>query len=271
MNRYSVLLLASSCLLPTVIATGQNRQNQAVYDDFKLGYIDPSKWSVGGMCSNGAYDCAREVSKRQLRLAIRSYGAAHSNSGLLANSTSVGFANPAAVEAVTVDFTVKTFSSAGCPANPQAAHPQLGVVGTFFNTGSGSWWDDTSAFLIIEPRADDTGVAQRSLWVSGFMWNSGNFFNHVSLGTLEEGESATATLHWDRANRAFIVRIEREKTLPLIQEAAMPYSLADTNPPVNQGKTLGITTFTPNCAAAQSHSAMEVQVNRVRVHPAAAQ
>jgi len=69
------LLSCSIAVFICILGSSARAQNLVLYDDFKAGYIDPAKWNVWWICGNGAYDCAREVQKKKLRLAIRAYGA----------------------------------------------------------------------------------------------------------------------------------------------------------------------------------------------------
>jgi hypothetical protein len=188
------------------------------------------------MRSSNGYDCAREVSRRDsrvarrrdenlgpaLRLAVRGYGSPDADGGASFDQSQLLFRNPGAIETIRLRFMVNSFSSAPCPTNSDAAHPQLLVSGTFFNSGGGDPIDDVKAYLMVERRTDDVSPPPTSLRVGGFMSARGGFFNNVDLGTVELGEEATATLKWDPPNHAFVVRVVKTVTRPAVVVATMP-------------------------------------------------
>jgi hypothetical protein len=266
MNRrwtYGLALLA--CLV------GRPSAAQALlpYDDFAAGRIDPAKWLTTPICSSNGYDCAREVKINHLRLAVQSYGTASTDSGTTVDTSQLLFRNPNAIDTIRVRLKVDSFSSAACPANNEAAHPQLVMSGAFFNAGSGAPQDDVFAFFIVERRTDDPSIPATSLRVGAFMSIGDTFFNNVLLGTLEVGEPATATLEWNRQSHRFVVRIVKTVTIPQVVEATLPYSQADNLPPASPMKALQVNTFTPNCTTVQSFSAMEARLDNIRVNASA--
>lgn len=243
----------------------------SLYDDFGSGYINPEKWIAPPMCGSGAYDCAREVQNKKLRLAVRGYGATATDSGVAFDASPLLFPNPNTIETIGIQFKVKSFRSVGCPSNNEAAHPQLLVHGAFFNTGSGNPNDDVMAFLMVERRTDDVSSPPKSLRVGGFMWTNGSFFNNVDLGTVKINETATATLTWDRTNHAFIARVVKKVTTPLVVEATMPYPQPDSTPAAQPFKSLRLGSFAPNCTTGQSFSAMDVNIDNVQLNASAVQ
>jgi len=238
----------------------------SLYDDFSEGFIDPSKWSVSPMCGFTGYDCAREVRHGHLRLAVRGYGAPNSDSGTSVAPSQVLFRNSNSIDSIQLSLNLKSFISTGCPANSDAAHPQLLIFGNFFNTGTGDASGDVQGYLMVERRTDDTFDAPGLLRVGGFMSVNGQFFNNVDLGTLQVGEAAKATLLWDRPNHALVVRIVKSNTTPSIIEQSMPYSLPDNQPPFVPFKSIAINSFAPNCTAQRSVAAMDANIDNVRVN-----
>src|SRR5215510_5798353 len=238
----------------------------SLYDDFSEGFIDPSKWSVQPMCGFTGYDCAREVRHGRLRLAIRGYGDPNSDSGSSFANSQVNFRNPNSIDSIQLSLKVKRFISSGCPANSDAAHPQLIISGTFFNTGTGDASGDVKGFFMVERRTDDTFDAPGLLRVGGFMQLNGQFFNNVDLGTLQVGEAAQATLLWDRPNHALVVRIVKSITIPSIVEQSMPYAVPDNQPPFVPFKSIQIASFAPKCTAQRSVAAMDANIDNVRVN-----
>jgi hypothetical protein len=251
--------------LATPNPSAQN--TQSLYDDFSEGFIDPSKWSVAPMCGFTAYDCAREVQRGHLRLAVRGYGDPNSNSGTSFAASQVNFRNPNSIDSIQFNLNVGSFISSGCLANSDAAHPQFLVSGTFFNAGTGDATGDVSAFFTVERRTDDTFDPPGVLRVGGFMFLNGQFFNNVDLGTLQVGEGAQGTLRLDRLNHAVVVRIVKSITTPSIVEQSMPYSVPDNQPAFVPLKSIRIGSFAPNCTAQRSVAAMDANVDNVRVGP----
>jgi len=218
------------------------------------------------MCGFTGYDCAREARDGHLRLAVRGYGDPNSDSGTSFASSQVMFRNPNSINSIQLNLNVGSFITSGCPANSDAAHPQLLISGTFFNTGTGDASGDVSGFLMVERRTDDTFDAPGLLRVGGFMSLNGQFFNNVDLGTLQVGEAAQATLLWDRLNHALVVRIVKSNTTPAIVEQSMPYSVPDNLPPFISFKSIQVGSFAPNCTAQRSVAAMDANLDNVRVN-----
>ena len=116
--------LSLSCALLVCLAW-MPAQAQVLYDAFSGNHIDPAKWIATPMCVASGHDCAREVRNGHLRLAVRGYGAATHSSGVAVAESQLLFANPEAIETIQFRFTVTSSSSKACPANVEAAHPQL--------------------------------------------------------------------------------------------------------------------------------------------------
>jgi hypothetical protein len=254
--------LASLCLL----AVSMQAQNLSTYDAFNAKVINPDKWLAGGMCFGNGYDCVREVREGQLRLATRAYGWRDSDIGSDFSGSGLSFPFPDKINTLEIRFKVKSFNGAGCDTNTDLAHSQQLLFGSFFNSGSGDPSDDVFAYFAVEGNVPGT-----SLFVHGFMFSQNQFFNDVDLGTLEIGEPATATLRWDRANKTFVVRVVKTRTVPSVVEQTMPYSQADDQPPTQRFKSLQVGTFTPSCTTARSFTAMESAIDNVRVNRSALQ
>jgi len=250
--------------LATPNPSGQN--SLSLYDDFSEGFIDPSKWSVSPMCGFTGYDCVREVQHGHLRLAVRGYGDPNSDSGISFAASQVMFRNPSSIDSIQVNLNVGSFFTSGCSANSNPAFPQFLLSGTFFNTGTGDGTGDVSGFLDVTHDTNDTFDPPGVLRVVGFMFLNGQFFNNVDLGTLQVGEGAQATLRLDRLNHAVVVRIVKTITTPSIVEQSMPYSVPDSFPPFNSFKMIQVNSFAPNCTAQRSGTAMEANIDNVRVN-----
>jgi hypothetical protein len=53
----------------------------AYYDTFNERWLDPAKWATGIDCGALTMECVREIQNGHLRLALRNFGAANSDSG----------------------------------------------------------------------------------------------------------------------------------------------------------------------------------------------
>lgn len=245
-------------------------EGMRIYDHFQGNDIDPDKWITPPMCGPTAI-CAREVQNGHLRLAVRGYGAEEPPGEVTFAESQVLFAEPEAIETIRALFVVKGASARACPANPEeAAHPQMLVHGAFFNAGAtGNPDEDVIAYLMVERRTDDPSLPATSLRVGGFMSTSIGFFNNVDLGTVRIGEPAVATLRWDRAAKAFVVRIVRTLTRPFVVEQTMHYGdvlpQARHNPAAEPFKSLRVGSFAPNCPT-PSLAAMDARIDAVWVN-----
>lgn len=262
-SRFACLFL----LLGVVAVAGA--ELLVTYDHFSGSFINPAKWSVFAPCSPNTYDCVREQRDGELRLGLRAYSSNTSDTGVSFSASGLQFRNPGPISTIQLKTTINSFSSAGCPANAEAAHPQFLINGRYFNAGSGNPQDDVQAYVMIERRTDDPSLPPTTLRVGAFMSIGNTFFNNADLGTVEAGEEATLTLRWDRANKAFVARVVREETIPLIEEQTMSYSQSDSLPPSFPFKSIQVGTFTPNCTANVAFAAMKARIDEVAVNAGA--
>jgi hypothetical protein len=253
---------------PVAAQTAAGAESIVTYDSFSGEFINPAKWLAFSPCSTNTYDCVREQREGVLRLGLRAYGASTSDTGVSFSNSGLQFRNPGLIKLIQVKATINSFSSAACPANSEAAHPQFLVNGTFFNAGSGGPQDDVQAYIMIERRTDDPTLPSTTLRVGAFMSVGSTFFNNVDLGTVQTGEDATLTLTWDRGNKAFVAQIVRTETNPLLQVQTMPYSQPDSLPPAIPFKSIQVGTFTPNCMANVTFAAMKARIGVVKVNAA---
>jgi hypothetical protein len=244
-------------VLPTVSSSAQIA---GLYDTFRDNFIDPSKWASASICSNAAtFECVREV-QDGLRLAIRTYGARHSDTGIQFDTTFLNFKNPDSITSFGSGILASKASAAACTVNPAPSHAQLLLSGSFFNTGTGSVHDDVQAFLIIEQHSSNPNA----LVAASFLHTAGQFFGHGSLGTVELGKPVFASLRWDQLNHRFVFGLNQIGAPAVV--VSTPYSLSDTTPPAAPSKFLGIRNFVPNCLAAPTVAYMEARFNAVLVN-----
>lgn len=263
------------------IVTVAQTESLVTYDHFGGSFIDPAKWTVFAPCATvtlspsvqaqnpSTYDCVREQRDDALRLGLRAYSSNTSDTGILFSGSGVQFRNPGGINTIQLKTTINSFSSAGCPANPEPAHPQFLISGRYFNTGSGNSQDDVQAYVMIERTSDDLSLPQTTLRVGAFMSVGSTFFNNVDLGTVQIGEEATLTLTWKPAEKIFLAQVVRQQTMPLVEEQAMPYSQPDSLPPSFPFKSIQVGTFVPNCTANVAFAAMKARIAFVKVNAGA--
>lgn len=134
---------------------GRRQQRAAFanyYDTFNQKWLDPAKWLATGPFCWGGLECVREIQNGQLRLAVRNFGATDSDSGLPVSESEVDFVNPNAINSITADVALSSFSGVGCSTNNNDkdwTHMELAIGGYFFNTGTGDPADDVLAMLNI--------------------------------------------------------------------------------------------------------------------------
>jgi hypothetical protein len=168
------------------------------------------------------------------------------------------------IDMIQFRFVIKSFSSTPCPTNAQAANPNLTFQGNFFNSSTLDQFDDMTAYLVVTHQSDDK-LPSTSLRVIAFLQTHGQFFSHVDLGTVELGETATASIRWDRENKVFVVQLGRTHTSPNVVERTMSYTQRDDVPAANPFKQFFAGAFVPNCTSAKSSAAIDSRIEWVRV------
>jgi len=241
----------------------QPSSNLVLYDNFDERFLDPAKWSPYGACFTwSVLECVREIQEDRLRLAVRSYGETNSNQGNGYGPSEVHFTNPTPIRSIAASLTVRRTSGTGCPANTGSSGAHALLQGTFFNSGTGNSNDDVQALFIFNHLPTDP---QGYLDATAFMHWQGQFFGFVDLGPLSVGQKVIAQLSWDQPHSQFVASWTDAVTGKMTQ-AFLPYTMADTTPPVVPDKLLGVRTFAPNCIGTQRTFAdMEATFAKVMV------
>ncbi len=150
MRRVTILL--AFCLCVVSVGTAQQvGSNPNVYDDFSGKWLDAAKWQpTNALCWGNVLECVREIRSGKLHLIVRSFGNFDSDSGGNWSENALPFANPSAVTSITANVTVRDYSGIGCSTNStDFSGTQVRIGGNFFNTGSGLWYDDVQAWVIV--------------------------------------------------------------------------------------------------------------------------
>jgi hypothetical protein len=86
----------------------------------------------------------------QLRLAVRQFETTNSDSGFQFADSVLYFSNPNAINSITTDITMGSFSGTSCSTNPTAvSRTMTSVGGVYFNTGSGQSADDVNDMVFF--------------------------------------------------------------------------------------------------------------------------
>ena len=136
--------------LPSVTDSIAPSARPAYYDTFNERWLDPAKWATGIDCGALTMECFREIQNGHLRLALRNFGAANSDSGDQWSWTGLTFINPNGVNIITADVTLHSFSGTQCSTNSGAwTHASVEMGGNYFNTGTGDPYDDVSDLVAV--------------------------------------------------------------------------------------------------------------------------
>ena len=243
-----------------------------IYDQFKGQFLNSSKWLTLPTCSATPFvdttasinllDCVREIQSNKLRLMVKAYGNALSDSGRQFGPSELFFVNPNAINSITTTLRVKRANAVACPANatPFSSIAQTIVGGNYFNPGSGNSSDDVAAIVIVE---HDPPTAPGGLVLSALVFSPNAFYGFANLGTAKFEQPLTATVQWDQANHQFVFRVNGPN---LSSTATLPYSVPDTMPAAAPLKLLGARAFAPNCTTVKGTADMDVLFDEVRVN-----
>ncbi len=262
---YNFLVGIVMMMLLTSVWAQQTRvtPNLIRYDTFDQPLISPIRWFSQWQCgSPTVMECQRQIQNGRLNLRVRDYGDRTDNQGIQYGVSKL-YLTSAAVTDIAADVIVRRTVAQNCRDNPNGAHGQALLVGTFFNGGGGTS-DDLTAFLQFDRYPSDPTNA---VHVGGFLGYQNQFFDNVDLGYIYVGEPVRAELKWDQPNHRFIARLFR----PLLGrtiEVFMPYAVADTTSAVFSYKGLSANAFAPNCTDGVSFAEMDVTFDNVRTNVA---
>jgi hypothetical protein len=88
---------------------------------------------------------------------------------------------------------------------------------------------------------------------------STSILSYQQIGTVALGAANSIGLTWDQPNHRFIYTLNGAQTLA-------PYSVGDTSPPFDRGKTIDVARVVPDCAAKpRPYTAIDVDISNVYV------
>jgi len=264
MKIVSIYLFASL----TVVAWAQQSSttlaapSSKLYDSFNSPWLDQAKWvAVAPTCAR-TLECVREIQDGKLRLVLRNVGYSDVDSGDQFSYDELFFSNPAAVNSIETDVTVKAFTGAECSTNPQAwTHASVEIGGNYFNTGTGSPYDDVADIvaLVVDPGAP------KVVNVSNWLWGPNLGGVSTDMGNYPLGIPLTVKITWDPTNHRFTSSVYVKGDPGRGKQVAVPYYVSDVTPPAQLMRHLDAAVDTANCTTAQPVSQVEAFYDNVKV------
>ena len=218
------------------LAVPQTGLGLTLYDDFSSPTINEDNWQQ--------YEYAREIQDGQLRLKTRS---TVNTTGLVDNT--LLFQNPTSINAVEAKVTPLTYN------NPQGAMANIGVLGRFFNDGTGTpgaYKGDILGQVVI----GRTGTSPVAMWaIVRFTANDSSQYETVAGGIFDLapilGTPYTLFIGWNQAAKQFTFRIsdgntteEKVYTTSLtVAPANMPAKFISNRISNNAGKEASVEAF----------------------------
>jgi len=234
-----------------------------VYDAFDGKLIDPSKWRSNDPrpCGSGsALECVREIEGGRLHMRVRNYGATDTDDGVQNANLGVLLTAPLGVVDLATEVVVREASAQGCPNNGESPRAQVGLFGSWFNLGQGTFADDFIAHLFIETSSDPDVLA-----VVGHIGIPFGPMLDFQVGEVRVGQRVILQLAWDQPNHRFIARLIGPGHKP-VAEQYMPYSVPDdTMPPAARAKGPFLFTYVPNCNGSRPFIEMDTLFDNVTV------
>ena len=252
MKRKSLILLLCMVGIASAQDSGGGTRDAVqtvttrLYDDFNTEFLSPALWNTFCYASSVSLECVVEIQDGQLRLARRVSGQRNSDAGFQNGSTTASFSNPASIKSITTDLVVEDVRESPCATNPSFGG-NAGIVGTFFNGGSGDPSEDVGAQVVFgrafsDPRAQLTVLAQ---------YFQNGIYTNLALGNVPLGTPVTAILTWDKPNHQFLMSWTNDVT-HVTTERAMLYPFSDITPAANSTKSLQVDSLPANCTATQT-------------------
>ncbi len=254
-------------LLVPVLCVAQQSTSIQLYDNFSSQWIDPTRWAAVPTCSAtpfldttaslNLFDCIRAVQGGQLRLMVKAYGRADFDIDRQFGPSELYFANPNAIQSISVTFRIAHAAPTACPSNSTPSFGQVLVGGNFFNPGTGDPKDDVSVIMIMQRQATDPkGVAVTGAGV----YSQNAFYGWVDLGKRNVGETISAAISWNPTGHFFAFRMAGASG---IRQGQVNYTVSDVMPPVAAMKLLAARAFVPNCSTQLSSADMDVYFDNV--------
>jgi hypothetical protein len=258
MPRWTLIGLLLLCSFVTVPVYAGN--GWTLYDNFNSGTINPDKW-YGYEDGTTARETTRKVVSGKLNLFERSYGYPDSNDGATFVEQSLGFNNPESIRGIKAVVNFITGETVGCNTNSHRTLAWVRLFGKFFNTdpqGFNNRTNDVYAQITVERDSlstDPDGTARIRATVRQCMdiiCNKVNtLYANEDLGSINEGQSATCSMEWDKTHHKFIFKRDTHA----VEYSYDTNKYPDTYPPAYHTKKLAVLSEVPNCTSTPRPSA----------------
>ena len=258
-------------LLPCMCLAQQQTGSVQLYDNFNSAWIDPTKWAATPTCSATPFldtaaslnlvDCIRAIQGSQLHLMVKAYGHVDSDIDRQFGPSELYFANPNAINTISVTVRVNRSAPVACPSNGTPSFGQALIGGNFFNAGTGDPKDDVAIAYFIEREAT---AAKGTVHAGAVLFSPNAFYGYVDLGIHSLSDVLNAAVSWDQPNHHFSFRLAHARD---IRARELFYSVSDTTPPVAPMKLLAARAFVPNCTTQLTSADMDVSFDDVYTSP----
>lgn len=250
----------------------QAQEPFALYDSFLDGQLSPDLWN--GAERGPVLDILRLVKGGELRFESRSYAGTHEDTGVRTGRVDAGFRHDGRLTAIRAKLHVDRASATACAANPAPAEVAAQIFGAFFNTGEAtphSHVNDVVARLTVGRASNSLDAADR-LRVTATVLQCQNddcsdaaVLSSNDLGTVVLGATTTVFVRWLPGNHAFEFRKDTDRV-------QADYAVADTTPPGDPEKLLGVIGTVPNCSLTpRPQASIAAAFNNVNVNASAVQ
>lgn len=276
--RQLAVLTAVMCGL-MVIFTGVG-EALTLYDDFVGPLINPAKWrgqETFTAGDNPNAEAQRYIVGGKLRVFLRTYGAAFTNTGAQSGRFGLKIPNPELVTAMATTVTVVSASTQACATNTgTTTRAQALMHGYFFNDGSslriGDGTGDINAGIAL--RRTDTGLNQVAAFIN--RCSDWDCFSSTTLTSIVFAPTTwalnvpvTLVMTWETANNRFVFKATPSggppETRILSYAGLVP---GDTDPPQDiDVKRIILDHRAANCASGRKQAVMDVRFDNFMTTP----
>ena len=242
---FMVLLILAS-------TPAQAKEPFVLYDDFNSEFLDLAKWSGTERRDSGItiLEYVRELHGGRLHMKGRAFGSMDPVQGTRAGDVNSVFGYMTQFKTLQVSVKVNDVEVTGCPGfNLTPTSSRARLLGFFFKAGPGTGRiDDVLAQIRIQRASDSldrSGVVQvfgDIVVCSNSDCSSGQTIASEMLGKLMLGQWADIQINWDKRNKNFMFKLNRQ---PLV---VLSYgSVPDYDPPSSPYQAVGVSNRIANC------------------------
>lgn len=223
-----------------------------LYDDFKSGIIDPTKWNGLEEGNGVGRETQRTAVGGKLTLLERCYGYTNSNVGVPYEQQKLYFANGPNIKAIKATVKPVKFEAIGCATNTESTYATARIAGYFFNTSPTpptSGLNDVQAVIGIfhdsslNQDEDNATIKAMVRQCTDNNCNTLTVLKQITLGSIMMGQQAVLSLEWDQAHHKFIFMLNKKIFTYKYNSTSYP----DNFPSYYKGKRLEAAAQVANC------------------------